>query len=708
MIVDFERRIVALLLLLFGFISTGVLAQEHRASMADDHSKPQINVLTDCGARGDGQTDDSAAIQHCIDSHPSRTILFPKSNSSGNCDYNLSQTISFSSYSTALQGEGGTANNNTTLCWISDVTGISIAGGQGQAIRDINLRGNSPFNAVKSVTYRQGSADGIRVNGCQVSLRDIYVSGFSRHGVNVDSRLGGVPDEWIFENVRAEGNRGDGFHFSGQDANAGLCLLCISRLNQGWGFYDAAVIPSTFVAPLTDANHNDPTSPLMTVEIKQIVVNHKIATVTTAREHNTIPGDWGVISGCPEFANKWPVINVPTSSTLQFRTAKGDGSYCHSGSARYGYQAGARVWASGRNVDDAEMAPGSYNLTSPSAHWTQKDYGALVCVAGAGSGRKELCATVKLITGNIAVLTDAAASDVHKGTARIVTNGGPFNASNSTFVESYTEGNQEGYSQLSNSLTLGTNWGTVANWELENLVINNGYASPLKFVRRNLLGGYANSIFQAGRAFGYGSIAREPSYEGFWNVQETDNQGSVLAALSFRRSNVTGAVASGWNCFTQDTRSEGAALAASSVCLPDTHTRVAVNGSPSPTQLPMFPAGGFWVKGGGVEDAATSTTGLRQVRYDQLTTPKSCNTGDIFYGSAPAAGGYVGWVCTTPNTPLPFGKIATANDTSLEEKVAVPVSSKQSCSLGQWASDSAYYYICIAMNTWRRAALTAW
>ena len=706
MIAGFGRRALAALLM-FGFMSVGVWSQEQRAS-ADDHSKPQINVLTDCGVRGDGASDDSAAIQHCIDDHPSRTIFFPKSKSSLSCDYKLSQTISFSSYSTALQGEGGTANGNTTLCWTADVSGVSISGGLGQAIRNMNLRGSSLFNAAKPVTYRQGMADGIRVNGGQVSLRDVDVNGFSRHGVNVDSKLGGEPDIWIFQNVRAELNRGDGFHFSGQDANAGLCLLCISRLNQGWGFYDDAVIPSTFVAPLTDANHNDPTNPTMTVEIKRIVVSHQIATVTTARNHDTIPGDWGVIRGCPEFANKWPIINAPSSSTLQFRTTKPDGTYCQSGSARYGYQAGARTWASGRNINDAEMATGSYNLTSPSAHWTQNDLGTLVCIVGAGPGRDELCSTVKLITGNIAVLTDTAASDVRKGTARIVTNGGPYNTNNSTFVESYAEGNQEGYSQLLNSLTLGTDWGTVANWELENLVINNGYASPLKFTRRNIFGGYTNSIFQAGRAYGYGSVARDPSYEGFWNVQETDNQGTVLANLSFRRSNITGAVASGWTCFTQDTRSDGTALAASSLCLPDAHTRVAVNRTPSPTQLPMLPAGGFWVKGEGVQDAATSTTGLRQIRYDQLAVPKSCNTGDIFYKPAPVAGGYVGWVCTAPDTPLPFGKIANANDSFRDEKVSIPVSSEQDCHPGQWAADSAYYYLCIAKNRWRRAPLNGW
>ena len=58
---------------------------------------------------------------------------------------------------------------------------------------------------------------------------------------------------------------------------------------------------------------------------------------------------------------------------------------------------------------------------------------------------------MKLISGNTAILADAANRNVQGVRARIVTNGGPFSAGNSTFVQSYTEGNQEGLSQLMGS-----------------------------------------------------------------------------------------------------------------------------------------------------------------------------------------------------------------------------------------------------------------
>ena len=360
--------------------------------------------------------------------------------------------------------------------------------------------------------------------------------------------------------------------------------------------------------------------------------------MTTTAPHKTIAGDWGVIQGCDKFNNKWPVVAVPSPVTLQINTANADGVYCATYSGTYGFQTGARVWATGRTINDAMTRNHSYNVTSLSAHWSQSDYGTLVCVEAAGPDGTELCSTVKVITGNIAILADAASADVQGGEARIVTNGGPYNAKNSTFVQSYAEGDQEGLSQLMNSLTLGEDWGVGANPEIENFIVNNGYASPLKFTRFKGLAGYGHSIFQAGRAYGSGSLARDPSYEGFWNTEEFSDKGAVLSTLSFRHSNVTGAIASGWNCFSQNSHSDGAALAASSICLPDAQTRVAVNGSLLPTQLPMLPAGGFWVKGAGVEDAVKSTAGLRQIRYDATEAPKSCNAGRHFLSDSSGLG----------------------------------------------------------------------
>jgi len=39
---------------------------------------------------------------------------------------------------------------------------------------------------------------------------------------------------------------------------------------------------------------------------------------------------------------------------------------------------------------------------------------------------------------------------------------------------------------------------------------------------------------------------------------------------------------------------------------------------------------------------------------------------------------------------------------------ATPSTSSSACAPGAWSIDSSYYYVCVATNTWRRVALTAW
>ncbi len=453
----------SLAFLLIAFLGSLAVAQAQQPqnvmASAEERSKAEINVLTDCGARGDGTSDDSLVLQQCINAHPGKTIAFPRTRNKGTCDYELSQTLSVNASSTALVGVGGTTFNNTVLCWNTDVTGIGLSGGAGQAVRNLNLRGNSYFNAADTSTYPVGTSDGVRVNAGQASLRDVFVISFSRHGVNVDSTHGGEADLWLFDNVRVDHNRGDGFHFIGLDANGGLCLMCYARFNQGWGFFNHAVIPSTYVAPITDSNHNDPTKPERTVPIRRITVTNGVATVTTTAPHQTIAGDWGVFLECPNFPIKAAVLSVPGPTTLQVATNLPDGVYCDTGSATYGFKAGARIWALGRTVNDATIKAGSNFVTSVLAHWTANDYGTLVCIEQAGLDGKEFCSTVKFISGNSAMLVDTASRNVLGGRARIVTNGGPYNAGNSTFVQSYSEGNQEGNSQFIGSLTLGADLG---------------------------------------------------------------------------------------------------------------------------------------------------------------------------------------------------------------------------------------------------------
>jgi len=40
--------------------------------------------------------------------------------------------------------------------------------------------------------------------------------------------------------------------------------------------------------------------------------------------------------------------------------------------------------------------------------------------------------------------------------------------------------------------------------------------------------------------------------------------------------------------------------------------------------------------------------------------------------------------------------------------VPVPLASSSACAVGTWSVDTSFYYICVAANSWRRAALTTW
>jgi hypothetical protein len=53
------------------------------------------------------------------------------------------------------------------------------------------------------------------------------------------------------------------------------------------------------------------------------------------------------------------------------------------------------------------------------------------------------------------------------------------------------------------------------------------------------------------------------------------------------------------------------------------------------------------------------------------------------------------------------GLITLSVDSSLVSlRVAVPAHSANTCTAGVWATDGNYYYLCVAANSWMRAALS--
>jgi hypothetical protein len=52
--------------------------------------------------------------------------------------------------------------------------------------------------------------------------------------------------------------------------------------------------------------------------------------------------------------------------------------------------------------------------------------------------------------------------------------------------------------------------------------------------------------------------------------------------------------------------------------------------------------------------------------------------------------------------------IVSADTAVVGVRVAVPASATDSCQEGNYAADSSYFYQCVAANTWRRVAVSAW
>ena len=52
--------------------------------------------------------------------------------------------------------------------------------------------------------------------------------------------------------------------------------------------------------------------------------------------------------------------------------------------------------------------------------------------------------------------------------------------------------------------------------------------------------------------------------------------------------------------------------------------------------------------------------------------------------------------------------VVSVDSTLIGLRVAVPAGTTSSCQTGSWSYDANYVYICIAVNTWRRAQLASW
>ena len=249
-------------------------------------SEMVINVVTDCGAVGDGVADDWAAIQACITNHPGRTIFFPKmrfvpclKGAGGGCegsvDYYVSKTLKLNGNGQALVGTSPSRwpagavqikfspTMNAPGIWVP--TNVSSA-----YVANLLLNGQRCWSSTDLTTFDKPDGlsglgpDGVLLTGGEPSVDGVSTLCFGRHGFVVlgDNAEGepspGQPDFWSIRNSFAYGNRGYGLYIKGLDTNAGESIALKTTGNQLGGIYDHSVLGNTHISPASQLDNRNP------------------------------------------------------------------------------------------------------------------------------------------------------------------------------------------------------------------------------------------------------------------------------------------------------------------------------------------------------------------------------------------------------------------------------------------------------------------
>jgi len=117
----------------------------------------------------------------------------------------------------------------------------------------------------------------------------------------------------------------------------------------------------------------------------------------------------------------------------------------------------------------------------------------------------------------------------------------------------------------------------------------------------------------------------------------------------------------------------------------------------------QYTAGGVDLSAPGPIGATTPSTGqfttLVSTSFD-FGSPATGQTGEIGLQEDPTNGNNI--------VTLKAPSLLADDLTIILPAGVVPASSSADCTAGQWWYDSSYWYVCVATNTWRRAALEIW
>lgn len=237
---------------------------------------PRLNVR-EFGAKGDGHTDDTDAIERALaalshseeeggpDGHPFADRNFPCAGTvylpPG--EYLVTRPIVLRRC-VVLEGTAGAGDWSATYLWIRNngSSGSRIDGivaDMDYSSESIPLKKDASFSQIRNLLI-QAHPDqdhlpglsmlghGIRIHAHGVLVQNVVVSGMGGNGIHIeaDHRDGKNANGWRIDNCRLTFCQ-NGLFVTGRDANAGLCTGVDVSSNRECGMWDANGLGNTYV-----------------------------------------------------------------------------------------------------------------------------------------------------------------------------------------------------------------------------------------------------------------------------------------------------------------------------------------------------------------------------------------------------------------------------------------------------------------------------
>ena len=352
-----------------------------------------VDVVRDCGAAGDGVTNDGPAIQACIDANQGKTIQFPQTRPPGSCSYQVTTAAGTSGndkFGLIMNGHGqrltgdthgqgiGSVGNGVTICFAAGLTGIMVpnshsiagvpagnGGCQGCSIENLMLRGSEPFTSADpltgilpgvgntSVSYGTSTgtsqADGVRCAGTYCTVQNVGVQRFGRHGIYLDgnSAGGSFADSSSVADVVSNSNRGSGLFNRGSDSNATVVRGLKCTGNQLWCIENYSFLGSTFIGGTAHSQHVDAGGAVSSFNISSVSRSSNLVTAVLATPPNFAAGNAVVVAGVTDsgFNGTFFAASVNGTTVTWAQTA----ANASSGSGTVTNASLAQVWAKAAN-----------------------------------------------------------------------------------------------------------------------------------------------------------------------------------------------------------------------------------------------------------------------------------------------------------------------------------------------------------------------